>query len=88
MNLGNVLQTLGERDGSMARLEEAVAAYRAALEECVRDRVPLLWAQLQMNLGNVLRSLGVQENGTARLEEAVAAYRAALEECARDRAPF
>ena len=32
-NLGNALQTLGERESGTARLEEAVAAYRAALEE-------------------------------------------------------
>jgi hypothetical protein len=31
-NLGNVLSTLGERESGKARLEEAVAAYRAALE--------------------------------------------------------
>jgi len=29
-NLGNALQTLGERESGTARLEEAVAAYRAA----------------------------------------------------------
>jgi hypothetical protein len=44
MNLGNALQTLGERESGAARLEEAVAAYRAALEEWTRDRVPLDWA--------------------------------------------
>ena len=32
-NLGNALWTLGERESGTARLEEAVAAYRAALEE-------------------------------------------------------
>jgi hypothetical protein len=31
-NLGNALRRLGEREGSTARLEEAVAAYRAALQ--------------------------------------------------------
>ena len=41
MNLGNALQTLGERESGTARLEEAVAAYRAALEERTRARVPL-----------------------------------------------
>jgi len=33
-------------------VEEAVAAYRAALEERTRERVPLDWARTQMNLGN------------------------------------
>jgi hypothetical protein len=32
-DLGNALETLGERESGTARLEEAVAAYRAALEE-------------------------------------------------------
>ena len=34
-----------------ARLEEAVSAYRAALGEMTRERVPLDWAQTQNNLG-------------------------------------
>jgi hypothetical protein len=41
-NLGIALATLGERESG--GLDEAVAAYRAALEERTRDRVPLLWA--------------------------------------------
>ena len=32
-NLGTALSSLGERDSGTARLEEAVAAYRAALAE-------------------------------------------------------
>jgi tetratricopeptide (TPR) repeat protein len=76
---------LGERESGTARLEEAVAAYRAALEERTRDRVLLDWARTQNNLGNALQALGERESGTARLEEAVAAFRAALEERTRDR---
>ena len=38
MGLGNALETLGERESGTARLEEAVAAYGAALEERTRDR--------------------------------------------------
>ena len=77
-NLGNALLRLGERESGTARLEEAVAAYRAALQEYARERVPLDWATTQNNLGNALWRLGERESGTARLEEAVAAYRAAL----------
>jgi tetratricopeptide (TPR) repeat protein len=86
--LGNALQTLGERESGTARLEEAVSAYRAALEERTRDRVPLDWAMTQNNLGNALATLGERASGTARLEEAVSAYRAALEERTRDRVPL
>jgi tetratricopeptide (TPR) repeat protein len=77
-NLGNALWALGAREADKTRLEEAVAAYRNALEERTRGRVPLDWATTQNNLGNVLVTLGEREAGTARLEEAVAAYRASL----------
>jgi tetratricopeptide (TPR) repeat protein len=87
-DLGNALETLGTRESGTARLKEAVAAYRAALTEFTRDRVPLDWAMTQMNLGNALRALGTRESGTARLEEAVAAYHAALTEWKRDRVPL
>ncbi len=95
-NLGTALWALGEREsGTPAsagagklRLEEAVTAYRAALEEYTRARVPLDWAMTQNNLGIILRALGERESGTARLEEAVTAYRAALEERTRARVPL
>ena len=50
-NLGNALGTLGERESGTARLDEAVEAYRAALLERTRERVPLDWATTQNNLG-------------------------------------
>ncbi len=64
------------------------AAYRAALEETTRARVPLDWARTQTNLATALQTLGARESGTVRLEEAVAAYRAALEERTRARVPL
>jgi len=78
-DLGISLATLGERESGTARLEEAVAAYRDALKERARERVPLDWAMTQNNLGAALQTLGERESGTARLEEAVAAYRAGIE---------
>jgi tetratricopeptide (TPR) repeat protein/NAD-dependent SIR2 family protein deacetylase len=87
-NLGGALVELGERESGTARLEEAVAAFRAALEEQTRERVPLDWALTQNNLGGALRTLGERESGPARLEEAVVACRAALEERTRERVPF
>jgi tetratricopeptide (TPR) repeat protein len=81
---------LGERESESgtARLEEAVAAFRAALEERTRERVPLQWAMTQNNLGAALSMLSGRESGTARLEEAVAAYRDALMEFTRERVPL
>jgi hypothetical protein len=67
---------LGKRESATARLEPAVAAYRDALKERTRKRVPLDWAMTQNNLGLALTALGERESGTARLNEAVAAYRA------------
>jgi hypothetical protein len=53
-NLGTALCRLGERESGTARLEEAVTAYRAALEEWTRERVPLDWAMSTGNQGVVL----------------------------------
>jgi tetratricopeptide (TPR) repeat protein len=76
--LGTALRTLGERESGTARLQEAVTAYRAALQETTSERVPLQWAATQNNLGIALRTLGARESGTARLEEAVTAFDACL----------
>ena len=88
LSLGNALQTLGERERGTEFLERAVGAYRAALEEYTRERVPLSWAATQNSLGNALRVLGERERGTERLERAVDAHRAALEEYTRERVPL
>ena len=87
-NLGTALRTLGQRESGTARLEEAVTAYRDALTERTRERVPLDWAMTQNNLGTALWTLGQRESGTARLEQAVTAYRDALTERTRERVPL
>ena len=86
-SLGTALSILGELEGGTERLEEAVEAYRAALEEFTRERTPFFWAGIQNNLGGVFQQLGEREGGTERLEEAEEAYRAALEEFTRERSP-
>jgi len=83
---GIALGTLGQRESGTTRLEEAISAHRAALEEFSRERVPFKWATTQNNLGIALHTLGERESGTARLAEAVAAYRAALKEFSRESA--
>ena len=85
---GNALATLGERESGTERLEQAVQAYRAALEVHTRERVPLDWATTQNNLGNALAILGERESDTERLEQAVQAYRAALEVHTRELVPL
>ena len=87
-DLGSALWTLGERESGTEKLEEAVSAYREALKERTRERVPLDWARTQINLGVALWSLGERESGTTQLEEAVLAYREALKEYTRERVPL
>ena len=87
-DLGNALATLGERETGTERLDEAVAAYREALKERTRERVPLDWAATQNNLGTALATLGERETGTGRLHEAVSAFREALKERTRERVPL
>jgi len=87
-NLGLTFWRLGQREASTDRLEDAINAFRNALQEYTRDRVPLDWAMTQNNLGLALATLGERETGTAHLEEAVRAYRAALQEKTRDRIPL
>ncbi len=82
--LGNVLMRLG----GDARAQEAIDAYREALQTWTRENAPLDWAMVENNLGIALARLGQREAGTEKLEEAVAAYREALQECTRERVPL
>jgi tetratricopeptide (TPR) repeat protein len=86
--LGNALQVLGERESDPARLRQAVEAYRAALDECTRERFPLEWAMTRNNLGNALLSLGQRESDPAWLRQAVEVIRATLKERTRERVPL
>jgi len=79
--------SLGERENGTARLEEAVGAYREALKERTRERVPLDWAMTQMNLGAALAGLGEREGGSDTLKESASAYREALKET-KDATPY
>jgi tetratricopeptide (TPR) repeat protein len=87
-DLGDAQFRLGERESVTARLQNAIAAYRAALQERTHDRTPFDWATTENSLGAALEALGAREGGTARLEEAAVALRAALEVRSRDRVPI
>ena len=71
-NLGLALWRLGERESGTARLEEAVAAYRAALEERRRERVPLDWAASFGGQGVALMLIADRTNDGAVAETAAA----------------
>ena len=87
LSLGSALLTLGELESDAEYLKQAIAAYRAALQELPREHVPLDWAGTQNNLGNALGILGELESDAEHLEQAVAAYRAALQELPREHVP-
>src|SRR3712207_7749411 len=53
---------------STVRLEEAAAAYQAALEERTRERVPLGWAKSMRNHGKALVSLAERHGDLAMAE--------------------
>jgi hypothetical protein len=76
---GLALATLGERESGTTRLEDAVAAYREALKEITRTRIPLDWAMTQNNLGTALWMLGERTGDALQLKEAREAIAAAFD---------
>ena len=70
--------------------QQAIAAYRAALQVYTREALPQDWAMTQNNLAIALRNQAMAVEGAARarlLGEAVTAYRAALEVYTREALP-
>jgi hypothetical protein len=59
------LYSHGNEFGDNDALLQAIAAFRAAMNEYTREREPLDWAATQNNLGNALQRLGERESGTA-----------------------
>jgi tetratricopeptide (TPR) repeat protein len=74
---GDALQKLGTRSGAeegRKLLEDAVAAYRSALEVYTKADLPQYWAGTQYNLSDALGAMGNQlegEEGLKRKREAV-----------------
>src|ERR1700730_9497905 len=88
LNLGNALDTFGERERDRAKLDAAAKAYRKAVQVLPRGGEPITWAMAQMNLGDALETLGELESGTARLVVALKAYSEALKVYNRAREPL
>ena len=78
---------IGMQTGTADRFKTAITAYREALNEWTRDKVPLDWAMTQNNLGNALLTLGERGEDKA-LKDAITAYREALKEWTRDKVPL
>ena len=67
----------------MAKLDEAIAAYRKALQEIAREKEPLNWAMVQTNLGVALEAVGRLKEDRELLLDGVSIVRDGLKE--RDR---
>jgi len=67
------------REPGIGRLEQAVDAYRAALEEFTRDWVPYQWAYTQENLGILYLTMFRKTGERTHLETARAHATAALD---------
>jgi hypothetical protein len=78
-SLGVALRLLGERESGTLRLEEAVAARRAAQDELSRERAPLIWARNFGNQGVALMHLAERRKDFAMAQAAVLQIETALE---------
>ena len=77
-SLGNVLGIVGQRRAGTRYLEDAVAAFREALDLRDPKTAPAEWAAAQNGLGNALGSLGQRQGDDGLLNEAVEAFGQAL----------
>jgi hypothetical protein len=78
-NLAKALQSLGAHESGTARLEEAVEAYRAALQEITRERSPFQWALNVGGQGLAMMAIADRKNDAATAEQALAKIIAAYE---------
>ena len=62
-NLGLALATLGERESGPARLEQAVSAFRDALQEFTQEQTPRYHSMAQRSLEIVLEALQKKQAG-------------------------
>ena len=69
----------GNRESGTTRLEEAVGAYRAALEERTRERVALDWAASLGNQGVALMLIAERTDDLVVAETAVRQIETAYE---------
>jgi hypothetical protein len=70
---------LGQRNSGTAQLEEAVAAFKSALEEYTRERIPLDWAATIGNQGIAIIMIADRTNDGAKAEAALQQIQTAIE---------
>jgi hypothetical protein len=60
-NLGNALETLGEREGGTATLQQAATTYGEALKEFTPEAAPYWRDMTQRNLDRVMRLIAQRQ---------------------------
>ncbi len=78
-DIGMVLQTMGERSGSVEYLDQASEAYKAALEAIRRQESPREWASLHNRLGVMIYKVQLMAGNLDSLKPALAALQSALQ---------
>jgi tetratricopeptide (TPR) repeat protein len=69
-NIGLAFLLFAERRSDRRALDEALLACRRALSEWTREKVPRLWAKVQVTIARVLTHRGELEDETDYLKEA------------------
>jgi hypothetical protein len=77
--MGGVLASMGERYSEPVVIEEAIAAFAAALEEYRQERAPLLWAQTRANQAEAMLQLARRNKDKPLAQQALAQLMAATE---------
>jgi tetratricopeptide (TPR) repeat protein len=85
--LGTALVSRFEMAGRTADLEQAIAAYQAALSVYTREAFPEQWTATQNNLGTAFARRFETTGRATDLEQAIAAYQAALSVYTREAFP-
>jgi tetratricopeptide (TPR) repeat protein len=84
-NLANALLKLGAGENGTARIQEAVAAYGAALQEYTREQAPAHWAMSFGNQGVAMMLMADRTNDGAMAETALKQIQIALDSLSESR---
>ncbi len=84
-DLGVALQAIYESDANL--IDEAISAFRNALQQFTQEKDPTNWAETKSNLGEALQRLGELNGDTDLMEQAKTEFESALEVYTRERFP-
>ena len=75
---GQARAAVGEMDGDIVEISEAINGLVAVLEQITRDHSPLDWAQAQLTLAGALQMLGEAGDTVRAYDQALSCYDRAL----------